>query len=129
MEDADEGDAGERGAEAGGELGDAEEVEEEGGDPELSGGFSSQGWAFQWGMSQRPGASRGRCLGVDAFVPVGEAVVAEQGQQDDGGEEVASAVEWRAGVERVVRGVDSAAMTKRTRVRGGGEKSGDRLGE
>ena len=26
-------------------------------------------------------------LGVDAFVPVGEAVVAEEGEEDDGGEE------------------------------------------
>ena len=52
-----------------------------------SGGFSSQGWVFQWGMSQEPGEHGAGDAGVDAFVPVGEAVVAEEREEDDGGEE------------------------------------------
>ena len=87
VDEADKGDAGERGGEARGELGDAEELEGERSEPEL------ERWLFEPGLGvpvgDEPGAGEHGAgdAGVDAFVPVGEAVVAEEWEEDDGGEE------------------------------------------
>ena len=87
MEERDEGDGGEGGAEAGGELGDAEEPVEEGGDPEGEGRFFEPG--LEVPVRDEPAGLEHLAgdLGVDAFVPVGETVVAEEGEDDEGGEE------------------------------------------
>jgi hypothetical protein len=92
VEEGDEGDGGERGAEAGGELGDAEELEEEGGDPVGEGRLVDPDEGVPVGDEpsceiKLPGQHLAGDLGVDAFVPVGEAVVAEEGEEDEGGEE------------------------------------------
>ena len=91
VECGDEGDGGEGGAEAGGELGDAEELEEEGGDPVGEGRLVDPDEGVPVGDEpsyeiKRPRQHLARDLGVDAFVPVGETVVAEQGEDDEGGE-------------------------------------------
>ena len=92
MEEGDDGDGGEGRAEAGGELGDAEELEEEGGDPVGEGRLVDPDLGVPVGDEpgceiKRPGQHLAGDLGVDAFVPVGEAVVAEEGEEDQGGEE------------------------------------------
>ena len=92
VEEGDDGDGGEGGAEAGGELGYAEELEEEGGDPVGEGRLVDPDEGVPVGDEpgceiERPGQHLAGDLGVDAFVPVGEAVVAEEGEEDEGGEE------------------------------------------
>jgi len=92
VEDGDDGDGGQRGAEAGGELRDAEEFEEERGDPVGEGRLVDPDQGVPVGDEpgceiKRPGQHLAGYLGVDAFVPVGEAVVAEEGEEDEGGEE------------------------------------------
>jgi hypothetical protein len=86
VEQAAEGDAGERGAEASGELEYAEELEEEGGDPEHEGRLFEPGLEVPMGDEEAVAEHFAGDLGVDAFVPVGEAVVAEEGEEDYGGE-------------------------------------------
>jgi hypothetical protein len=85
VKEGDEGDAGERGAEAGGELGDTEELVEESGDPEGERRLFEPGLKIP--MQDQPAGRKNFAgdLGIDAFVPVGEAVVAEEGEEDEGG--------------------------------------------
>jgi hypothetical protein len=87
VDDADEGDRGECRDEAGGELGYAEESEAEGGEPELEGRLFKPRLGVPVGYKPGAGEHGARDAGVDAFIPVGEAVVAEQGEDDDGGEQ------------------------------------------
>jgi len=93
VKELDKGDAGERGAEAGSELGYTEELVEEGGDPEGEWRLfePEAGVPVQdepaGGIKVLGGEDLAGNLGVDAFVPVGEAVVAKEGEDDDGGKE------------------------------------------
>ena len=48
--------------------------------------MSIQTREFQWGTSQPLSEHFAGDLGVDAFVPVGKAVVAEEGKEAEGGE-------------------------------------------
>ncbi len=87
VEKTNECDAGESGAEPRGELRDAEETEKDGSDPEHERRLFEPGLEIPVGDKKAGGEHLSGDLGVDAFVPVGEAVVAEQGEQDDGSEQ------------------------------------------
>jgi len=87
MEERDEGDAGESGAEAGREFRDTEELVDEGGDPEGEGRFFEPGLEVPVGDEPAGLEHLAGDLRVDAFVPVGETVVAQEGKDDEGGEQ------------------------------------------
>ena len=87
MQKLDEGDAGERRAEAGGEFGYAEELVKEGGDPEGERRLLEPEAGVPVGDEPASAEHLAGDLGVDAFVPIREAVVAKEGEDGEGGEE------------------------------------------
>ena len=87
MKDGDDRDGRQGGAKAGGEFGDAEEFEGEGGDPVGERRFIDPDERVPVGNEPAGLEHLAGDLGVDTFVPVGKAVVAEEDKDDERGEE------------------------------------------